>query len=308
MASQRSGQQKGAGRPPAQRKPAPRRKPRRRGSPVPLVLLVVAVAAVVVALLSGKLFDSKNDSSAEPAPPAATTAAASSAATTAPAATTAASAATTAPAAPAPAATTAADVTPAARTVRVYRVQDGKLAAEAQEVPAGYPVGRTALEALFGMSTFGLTIENGVATVTDAGPLDREQEAEVVATLTQFPTVQKVVVDGKTLTRLDIEAETPQILVEAPLPNDRVASPLHISGTANTFEAGFVVEILDADGKTLSRKPVTATSGTGTRGTFSDEIGFDVAKEQDGWLYAYEPSAEDGKPIHEVRIPLVLLP
>jgi hypothetical protein len=204
-----------------------------------------------------------------------------------------------------PATTTAPAAT---RTVRIYVVRDGKLVAEGREVPAGPAVGSEALKALLGARAFDLTIAGGVATVTGLGTLSHEGQAEIVATLTQFPTVQAVELDGKRLTRLDIEDVTPQILVESPLPGARVASPLRVTGTANTFEASLFVDVLDADGNTLSHKLVTATSGSGTRGTFDVQIGFDTADSQPGTLYAYESSAEDGRAIHEVRVPLTLLP
>ena len=208
------------------------------------------------------------------------------------------------------AATTEAATTtaPATRTVRIYLVKDGKLVAEGRQLPATEAVGHAALRALLGDAVFDLSIANGVATVDGLGAVSHERAAEIVATLTQFPTVQAVELDGKRLTRLEVEDVTPSILVESPLPEARVAAPLRITGTANTFEASLIIEVLDADGTTLTRKIVTATSGSGTRGTFDTEIGFDTAGEQAGTLYAYEASAEDGSPIHQVRIPLTLLP
>lgn len=206
-----------------------------------------------------------------------------------------------------PAATTAA--APATRTVRVYVVKDGKLSAEPRAVPSTEGVGTAALRALLDDSSVALTITNGVAAVTGVAAVSHEKAAEIVATLTQFPTVTSVSIDGAApLTRADIEDVTPQILLESPLPGDRVASPITLRGTANTFEASFIVEVLDKDGKALSQKTVTATSGSGERGTFATQIGFDTADEQAGTLYLYEPSAEDGHPIHEVRVPLTLLP
>lgn len=208
------------------------------------------------------------------------------------------------------AATTGAGTTtaPATRTVRVYLVRDGKLAVEGREVADTPAVGAAALKALLGDQVFDLTIANGVATVTGLGAVSRESKAEIVATLTQFPTVQSVELEGERLTRLDIEELTPQILLESPLPGARIASPVRLTGTANTFEATFQIQVLDADGETLSTKFTTATSGNGTRGTFDTEIGFDTAGEQEGTLYLYEQSAEDGSPLHEVRVPVTLLP
>jgi hypothetical protein len=82
-----------------------------------------------------------------------------------------------------------------------------------------------------------------------------------------------------------------------------VTSPLRARGTANTFEATFQYD-LRAGGKVLKTHFVTATSGTGTRGTFAVDIPF--AASGQGMLVVYELSAKDGSRIHEVAIPLVL--
>ena len=76
-----------------------------------------------------------------------------------------------------------------------------------------------------------------------------------------------------------------------------------MSGTANTFEATFDLEILNSSGVRAAWRFVTATSGSGTRGTFDTTISF---PHTDGpiTLVAYEPSAANGKPVHVVRIPL----
>ena len=55
----------------------------------------------------------------------------------------------------------------------------------------------------------------------------------------------------------------------------------------------------------LSRNFVTATSGSGTRGTFDFTIPFE-APDGIGKLVAFERSAADGSRIHQVEIPLML--
>lgn len=84
-------------------------------------------------------------------------------------------------------------------------------------------------------------------------------------------------------------------------------SPLHVSGSANTFEASFVLE-LRTGGRTLVHRTVHATSGSGVRGTFSVRVRFSVAEETRGELRAYEVSAKNGEPVNEVSVPLSLLP
>ncbi len=96
----------------------------------------------------------------------------------------------------------------------------------------------------------------------------------------------------------------PPIVVESPRPGDTVKSPLRATGTADTFEATFNYDLLDASGKVISHDFETATSGSGTRGTFDFEIPFHVDRAQPGTLVLYEISAADGTRIHEVRVPV----
>ncbi len=112
--------------------------------------------------------------------------------------------------------------------------------------------------------------------------------------------------NGKRYTRADFENETPAILVETPRPEARIASPLVLSGTANTFEATFEYELIDSAGQIVSKHFATATSGSGTRGTFHLTIPFSGAVAGAGKLVVYESSAKDGSRIHVVEIPLQL--
>jgi hypothetical protein len=136
--------------------------------------------------------------------------------------------------------------------------------------------------------------------------------AQITYTLTQSPTAPIDVALGAVadfyagqFRRADFEEQTPSVLVESPLPFEQVSSPLNVTGTANTFEATFQYELLDADGNVVDKNFVTATSGTGTRGTFDFTTGAfdDVAA-----LRVFENSAEDGSRIHEVEIPLNVAP
>jgi germination protein M len=144
------------------------------------------------------------------------------------------------------------------------------------------------------------------------------QLAQVVYTLTQFPTIEKVLfkIDGKAVSKIgdvkvnkpvgraDFEEVTPLIFVESPAPFDEVTSPLQITGTANTFEATFQADIISGD-VMLAHEVVTATSGSGTRGTFDTELPFDTADVADTiTLKVYELSAKDGSVVNQVEIPL----
>jgi len=149
------------------------------------------------------------------------------------------------------------------------------------------------------------SVEDGVATVELSAELPDEPLAQVVYTLTQFVTVESVDIQGNTLTRADFEDFTPQILVESPLAFETVSSPLRVTGTANTFEATFNYELTDTDGRIVDENFVTATSGTGTRGTFDFTTKpFMVPFDGVGSLIVFELSAKDGSRINLVEIPL----
>jgi germination protein M len=231
-------------------------------------------------------------------------------------------------------------------TFRVYLLRNGQVAPVRSEVEPTRAVARAALEQLIagptaderaaGLTTDvpadaavrGLTIADGTATVDLSREFTAAAEAsislrlaQVVFTLTQFPSVSSVSfeVEGQPLPttdgigqpldrpaqRSDYEALTPPLLVESPLPGDMVTSPLRLSGTANAFEATFQAKLLGASGQELARRTVTATSGSGERGTFDATLAF---QGEPGALelVVWEDSAENGKPIHVVEVPLRL--
>jgi hypothetical protein len=144
--------------------------------------------------------------------------------------------------------------------------------------------------------------------VATASAQPRAGLAQIVYTLSQFPGVKAVEINGKRYTRADFEDETPIILVESPLPFQTVHSPLRVTGTANTFEATFNYDLIGPDGKVIAQHFVTATSGSGTRGTFDFTVPFTVAQVGSGKLVVYELSAKDGSRVHQVEIPLQLEP
>jgi hypothetical protein len=150
-----------------------------------------------------------------------------------------------------------------------------------------------------------ISITDGVAHYGSSADLSNEALAQVVYTLTQFPTVTSVEIQGRTVTRADFEDLTPAILVESPLPFEEVTSPLRVTGTANTFEATFRYDLTDTDGLIVDENFVTATSGTGTRGTFDFTTDpFTVNFDGVGSLIVFESSAKDGSRINLVEIPL----
>jgi hypothetical protein len=188
--------------------------------------------------------------------------------------------------------------TPAAKkTVRVYFMRDGTVGPVARELAT---VDRASL--LAALDAGPSEAERGIGFVAGTG---NERTAEEVYTLSQFDPKQPVSVDGNRYTRADFEDLTPAILVESPLPFASASSPLRVWGTANTFEATFDYDLVDPTGKVVANHFVTATSGSGTRGTYDFTIRFSAAA-GDGKLLVYELSAKDGSRIHQVEIPLTL--
>ncbi|MFD8006923.1 GerMN domain-containing protein [Streptomyces mirabilis] len=173
-----------------------------------------------------------------------------------------------------------------------------------------------------------LVVRNHVATVDLSGRYDdgggslsmRERLAQVVFTVTRFPTVHKVAfeADGKPVTsfgaegivlngpvgRSDFEDRAPAVLVESPLIGDTARTPLRVWGSADTFESQFRLRVTDTTGRTAADVVVRATSGTGTRGTFDVTFPYKAARTGPGLLTAYVLSPKDGQLVTVDTVPL----
>lgn len=231
-------------------------------------------------------------------------------------------------------------------TLKVYLVRDEKIAPLSRVVPRTLAVGTAVLTELLngpapaetragisscippGTALLGLSVADGVATVdlsrefsSGGGSLSMTMRlAQVVFTLTQFPTVDSVRfrLDGEPIsvlggegvllerpvTRQDYEEMSPAILVESPTWGATVGSPLRVTGTANVFEAVFRLDLVDTSGKVLVSEAVKATAGTGTRGLFDVTVTFATENSDSVTLQVYTRSPKDGKPTDMVAIPL----
>jgi hypothetical protein len=205
------------------------------------------------------------------------------------------------------------------RAIAVYLVRDGKVAAVRRTVEAeadGLPDaalrsladGPTGDESEDGLTsevesdTPEVSVEDGTATVQLGGDPSRLGAAQVVHTLTGLPGIRRVVVgEGQAVTRKAFEEEAPQILIESPLDGDVVEAPIRLRGTANVFEATVSIEVRDAEGDLVLETFTTATSGTGTRGTFDTDLRLRGASGP-LTITAFEASAEDGRPLHVVDV------
>lgn len=242
-------------------------------------------------------------------------------------------------------------------TIRTYFIlgsftDNAGLAPVLRQVPKTRAVGAAAMEALLdgpndaemgarpamyttipeGTRFLGLAVDGGVATVN----LSKEFEsgggsasvlgrlAQVVYTLTQFPTVKSVLfqIDGQRVTvfggegvvldqpvgRADYTDQLPAIFVDRPAWGGVLGNPARATGMANVFEATFRVQVLDAGGRALADAPVTATCGTGCWGTFDVTIPYHVGRAGWGTLRVFEPSAKDGSAASVTEYPVWLTP
>lgn len=179
-----------------------------------------------------------------------------------------------------------------------------------------------------GTQLLGVNVDRGLATVdlsgryqSGGGSLSMATRlAQMVFTLTAFPIVDEVefrldgapvqafggegiVLDGP-VDRDRFEDQAPAVLIESPLFGATVGSPLQVQGTANVFEAVFHLELQNAQGTVLGTQRVQASSGTGTRGTFSVSLTWTGPTSGPGRLLAFVLSPRDGRPENVVTIPV----
>ena len=184
----------------------------------------------------------------------------------------------------------------------VYRVAGGRLAPTVVHVPRTQAVATAALRAL-GVDA-PVSIHDGTATVSLPHASD-DEIAEIVYTLTQFPTVQRVDVAGRTgLVRSEFAHYVPPIVVDSPTPGATVAQTFRVTGTASIYEATLVVELV-RDGEVLDRQTVTASAGAPARGSYQTTL---AGSPGDATIEAFAPSAADGSPQHEVDVPVTISP
>ena len=186
-------------------------------------------------------------------------------------------------------------------TITVFHLRNGVLRPTPVRV-TGAGVAAAALREL-GLSAT-VKIDSGIARV-DGTELTADQRAEVVYTLTQFPTILSVSFNGgEPHTRADYIPYAPPIEVDAPEPGASVGTTFTVSGTASVFEATLVVQVV-RDGKVLEKQTVTATAGAPDRGTFRATL---HATAGPATVQAFSPSAVDGSPQHEVDLSVTITP
>jgi germination protein M len=246
-----------------------------------------------------------------------------------------------------PSPTTAPTVTASPMTtLSLYFLRDGKLGVAERRVPLTTKPAAAAMKALLagptaaeqaagltsdvprGARLLSLSIDGTTARVdlsgrfvAGAGLSLQERVAQVVYTLTRFPTVKAVaftlagglveiapdsdlgpILDAEQ-TRADWREFEPAIFVESPGVGAVLSSPFTLDGTASVFEGSFAARLLDGVGHSIVRTQVQASAGAPERGRFRTTIPFGTAAPS-GTLIVYSQSMEDGSRQNVVRIPV----
>lgn len=177
----------------------------------------------------------------------------------------------------------------------------------------------------------GISIENGLATVD----LSREFEsgggtfsmaarlAQMVFTVTQFPTVQEVEfhLDGEPVTifssegivmdhpvgREDYRDLTPLVFVDSPAYGAPATCPLRVSGVAAVFEAVLNWTLADWDGRVVAEGNAMTDNGMGW-GNFEFTIPCSVDEKEFASLIVFDYSAQDGTQENIREHPIWLMP
>jgi hypothetical protein len=179
----------------------------------------------------------------------------------------------------------------------------------------------------------GVTLNGRVATVnlssafaSGGGTFSvRGRLAQVVYTLTQFPTVSSVrfrlngvpvevfsgegiVLRGPVGRSAFRDDFLSPIFVDRPAYRAAAGNPTRVTGLANVFEARFLVAVLDRHGRVLVQRAVSASCGTGCWGSFAATLSYRISVAQWGSIKVWDLSAKDGRP-QDVRLyPVWLTP
>jgi len=176
-----------------------------------------------------------------------------------------------------------------------------------------------------------VAVSGGLATVN----LSREFEsgggslsmfarlAQVVYTVTQFPTVDEVQfqLDGQRVTAFSGEGIVldqpvsrddyldllPTVFVDSPAAGADVKDRIRVVGMAAVFEATFQYRLEAADGTVLAERFAMTDNGAGW-GAFDFTVEFDIDEAQQGRLIVWEYSAKDGSVQARRVTPVRLIP
>jgi hypothetical protein len=222
-------------------------------------------------------------------------------------------------------------------TIQLWFTRDGRLSPTRRTRPATLATSRLSLteltagpsaaESRAGLTT-GLSadaaftiegISGGVETVrfgpafyAGGSAAVRLRQAQVVYTLTQFPTVSRVrfTGDGRPagapMGRDEYAGLLPPVVVLDPVIGQRVTSPITVTGTADVFEATVNVRLLDADGQQIATAFTTASCGSGCRGDFRIRLPYRSGGDRAATVEAFWVSPRDGSRRDVVSVPVRL--
>jgi immunoglobulin-like protein involved in spore germination/sporulation and spore germination protein len=190
--------------------------------------------------------------------------------------------------------------------------------AAVNELLGGQPVFRDSRRPFpAGARLLGLRLEGGTATVDLSGAALRGWDGQarrwplqaLVHTLTQFPTVRRVLVRvggrslGPPLAR-DPEIPLAPIALAQPTPDARVkGGRLVVTGQASVYEGTVGLRLRDGAGQVLAQGYATADAGAPGRGSFSGALSFTPPASPNRWtLEAFEVSPENGDILYLVNL------
>lgn len=185
-----------------------------------------------------------------------------------------------------------------------------------------------------GTKLLGLTIADGTARIDLSSEVENiggtfgetSVLTQLVFTLTQFPTVDDVVllIEGEEVESfgshgMDISPSldrdailpwglVPEILIDEPAWFAQTESPLLVTGIARAFEATVQWGVYDNDGLPIEEGFTMASTAGPDWGTFQFAVPYTVDSPQLGSVIMWEDSAKDGTPIHIVEHPIWLNP
>lgn len=232
--------------------------------------------------------------------------------------------------------------------LQAWFTRQGKLFVTTRSVQKTVSVGRAALDRVLagpsapeyaaglrsqipsGTQLLGLRIVSGTATVNLSSAFVSAASsstmplriAQVVETMTQFPTVKGVrfQLNGQGVTVLGgVPVQQPQtaamysgflppITVLSPAIGALVTSPVTVSGTADVFEAVVSVRVLNSAGAQIAGTFGTASCGTGCRGNYAMRVSYTISRAQPGTIEVFESSPKNGQPVNVQLIPVMLEP
>jgi predicted small secreted protein len=145
----------------------------------------------------------------------------------------------------------------------------------------------------------------------------------IVNTLTEFPEIKKVsfTVEGKVDERTmdwwghvglyeqpfsrDLSTVyEPAIWVTGPAPDQKVTSPVEVTGSARVFEAAVNIRMVDDSGIIIAEGFTTASEGAPGRGDFKHSLAFSAASPGKGALEVFWTSPKDGEILDKVSVPV----